>query len=237
MDTRIGVIYPGDGALDRELWQFAPAAASLHLTRTTLPVGLIDVAFVQKLVDSDDIELCGESLRPINPAAVTYACTSGSFINGAAGERKILERIEQSTGAKASTTSTAIAAACEELGLKCVCVAAPYVREITERLGFFLAEKGLDVAHVSQMDLSAGIADVDEAAVVEFGIGVDRDEADGLVISCTNLRSHGAIPILEEKLGKPVITANQATIWHACKVAGVQWSAGEGVGRLWGCAG
>jgi len=42
-DFRIGIIYPGDGALDREFWSFAPGNVSLHFTRQPQaegPVGL-----------------------------------------------------------------------------------------------------------------------------------------------------------------------------------------------------
>ena len=52
-------------------------------------------------------------------------------------------------------------------------------------------------------------------------------------ISCTNLITIGAIPELERRLGKPVVSANQATVWHACRLAGVPWSEGFGTGRLW----
>ena len=66
-----------------------------------------------------------------------------------------------------------------------------------------------------------------------MGIETDSAEAEGLVISCTNLVTYDAIPELERRLGKPVVSANQATIWHACVLAGVSWPTGFGIGRLW----
>ena len=89
-DTRIGIIYPGDGALDREYWDFTPEGVSLHFTRQPLlhdgPVGL---PVMSALVDDESIESCSESLRVIHPAAVAFACTSASFIRGIAGEQSI----------------------------------------------------------------------------------------------------------------------------------------------------
>ena len=83
------------------------------------------------------------------------------------------------------------------------------------------------------MGLEGGIADVPPEEVVRVGIETDSAEAEGLVISCTNLVTYEAIPELERRLGKPVVSANQATIWHACVLAGIAWPPGFGIGRLW----
>ncbi len=46
---------------------------------------------------------------------------------------------------------------------------------------------------------------------------VDRPEAQALFISCTNLPTYDVIEPLEHALGKPVLTANQVTMWDACR--------------------
>ena len=43
---------------------------------------------------------------------------------------------------------------------------------------------------------------------------VDLPNADGIFISCTDFRTIEIIDMLEQDLGKPVITSNQATIWY-----------------------
>ena len=48
--------------------------------------------------------------------------------------------------------------------------------------------------------------------------------ADGLILSCANLRTLEGIPLLEDRLGNPAVSANQATTWHACALAGVDWT-------------
>ena len=232
-DTRIGIIYPGDGALDRELWDFAPGGVSLHFTRQPLRDGPVGLSAISGLVDGGSIEPCAESLRMIRPAVVTFACTSASFIRGLDGERAIRERIEAASGARAGTTSGGILAACRALGLERVAVAAPYVEEVSVKLGAFLQEGGVGVTQVRHMGLEGGIAEVPAAEVVRVGLETDSARAQGLVISCTNLVTFEAIPELERRLCKPVVSANQATIWHACQLAGVAWPPGFGIGRLW----
>ncbi|MCP6768721.1 hypothetical protein NL529_28160, partial [Klebsiella pneumoniae] len=44
---------------------------------------------------------------------------------------------------------------------------------------------------------------------------VDCPEAQAVVISCTNFRTIEEINALEQELGKPVVTSNQATMWAA----------------------
>ena len=232
-DTRIGIIYPGDGALDREYWDFTPEGVSLHFTRQPLHEGPVGLDTMRGLIDDGSIEPCAESLKPIHPAAVAFACTSASFIRGLDGERVIRERIEAAAGAPATTTSGGILAGCRALGLGKVAVAAPYVEEVSVKLGEFLEEGGIGVTRVRHMGLDGGIAEVSTDEVIRVGLETDTPDAEGLVISCTNLVTLEVIPELEQRLGKPVVSANQATVWHACLLAGVTWPAGFGVGQLW----
>jgi maleate isomerase len=232
-DTRIGIIYPGDGALDREFWDFAPPGVSLHFTRQPLCSAHVGLESMSGLVDDGTLEPCADSLKIIAPAAIGFACTSASFIRGLAGEAAIRRQITEVSGSPATTTSGGILAGCRALGLKQVAVAAPYVEEVSVRLGSFLEEGGIGVSQVRHMGLEEGIAEVSAEEVVRVGMETDTPDAEGLVISCTNLATLEAIPILEERLGKPVVSANQATVWHSCVLASVPWAEGFGVGRLW----
>ena len=45
----------------------------------------------------------------------------------------------------------------------------------------------------------------------------DHEDADAIVVSCTNLATYDVIATLEDELGKPVVTANQATMWAALR--------------------
>ncbi len=233
IDTRIGIIYPGDGALDREFWDFAPEGVSLHFTRQPQhddPVGLQKMA---ELIDDGSLESCADSLKIIRPGVVAFACTSASFIRGLEGEKILRERIQSASGSLATTTSGGILAGCRALGLGKVAVAAPYIEEVSVKLGEFLREGGIDVTRVEPMGLDSGIAEVSVDEVVQLGLKTDTLDAEGLVISCTNLVTLDAISVLEERLGKPVVSANQATVWHSCLLAGVSWQADFGIGRLW----
>ena len=50
----------------------------------------------------------------------------------------------------------------------------------------------------------------------------DVPEADAVLISCTGQKTADFISDLEEEIGKPVVTSNQATGWQALKMLGVE---------------
>ena len=232
-DFRIGIIYPGDGALDREFWSFAPENVSLHFTRQPQAEGPVGLAGMKALVDDGSLEVCATSFKLIAPSVVAFACTSASFIRGVSGEADLRKRVERASGSVSTTTSGAILAACRAMDITKVAVLAPYVEEVSIKLGEFLEEADIGVSRVCPMGLVDGIADVSVDEVVRLGLAADTPDSEGLVISCTNLVTIDAIDILEKALGKPVVTANQATVWHACLLARVEWPRDFGVGGIW----
>ena len=65
--------------------------------------------------------------------------------------------------------------------------------------------------------------------IVDFASGVCMDEADALFCPCTAWRSMEAAAELEQRLGRPVVTAVQATAWRTFRKAGITQSiAGNG---------
>ena len=60
---------------------------------------------------------------------------------------------------------------------------------------------------------------------------VDRPDADAIFLSCTNLATLGVIEAIEQELGKPVVTSNQATFWACLRVLGIGLPI-SGYGRL-----
>jgi maleate isomerase len=48
----------------------------------------------------------------------------------------------------------------------------------------------------------------------------DTPDAEAVFVSCTNLPTYDVIAKLEAELDKPVLTANQVTIWSALVLAG-----------------
>lgn len=217
IQTGIGIICPFDMSLDHELWRWMPQDISLYFTRTPFvdePVG-IDLA--TEVSSPVDVLNAARALSAVRPEVMAYACASGSFIRGVAGAREISEAMEQGGARRAVTTSEALLAALTHLDARRVAVATPYVPELTERLGSFLQEAGCSVTSQFSLGLDHNIWEVPYSVTYDLIRRADVPEADVIFVSCTNLPTYDIIAQLEQELGKPVISANQVTIWAALR--------------------
>ncbi|MCX4609043.1 maleate cis-trans isomerase family protein [Streptomyces mirabilis] len=219
----IGVVAPFDFALDRELWRWVPDDVSLHLTRTPfVPVEVsLDLA---RLVSEH--ETLGDAVRALNavaPEVVAYACTSGSFVGGVAGERAMCEAMTRAGEVRSLTTSGALLEALTELAAQRIALVTPYTVSVTQSLEEYLAEAGVHVTGRAFMGLTRHIWKVPYREVVDMARRAVRGEgADALFISCTNLPTYDVIPQLEAELRIPVISANQVTMWAALRHLGTR---------------
>ncbi len=228
---RIGLIYPADGAIDDEYWHFAPPGVTVHITR----IPATDEQHVQVFeaqADSPDIELAARNLAAIPMDALAYACTAGSLIYGGGKDLEIIRRMEAACGVPCTTTSTALVRAARALGVTKLAVAAPYPDEVSERLRRFLSDNGLEVVSTRYLGLEHGIYRQPVGAAYRLAREADVPAAEAVVISCTNFRTVDLLQMLEADLGKPVISANQATMWDALRLAGINPQR-DGLGALY----
>jgi maleate isomerase len=218
--TAVGVVTPFDFALDREIWRWTPPEVSLLLTRTPYVDEPVNIALAEAVSDVAAVRQATRDVLVPEPATVAYACTSGSFVGGRAGERRLVDAMCAAGAPRAVTTSGALLVALERLDVRRVAVATPYVEEVTDRLAEFLAEADVDVVSQGQLGLDSRIwtvpYDVTERLVRE----TDSPAAEAVFVSCTNLATYDVIAPLERELGKPVLTANQVTLWAALRQAG-----------------
>ncbi len=218
--TGVGVVVPCDMALDRELWRWAPDDVDLHLTRLRSTPTAITMETVQQMGDADLVAQAVQTLSPVQPAATLYACTSGSFVRGRAGERALVEAMTNAGAARAVTTSGALLAALVRLGVSAVGVATPYDAAITARLAGFLSEGTVDVVATKHLGLLHDIWTVPYDVTAQLVRDADHPDAEAVVVSCTNLPTYDLIADLEAELGKPVVTANQASMWAVLEAVG-----------------
>jgi maleate isomerase len=218
--TGVGVVVPFDMALDRELWRWTPAGVSLFFTRTPYAPLPVTIEMAEHVADADTVRAAVQDLHAVSPAVYVYGCTSGSFVNGVAGERRLTETMLHAGAQAAVTTSGALLAALAALGASRVSVATPYDPQVTARLTSFLDEAGVAVAASAHLGLRENIWKVPYTSTIDLILDADHDEAQAVVVSCTNLPTYDVIAPLEQKLGKPVITANQASMWAALHAVG-----------------
>lgn len=211
----IGIIAPFDLALERELWRWVPAEVSLHLARTPYEPVPVSRAMAELVSNTSHLQAATRDVLHVEPEVVAYLCTSGSFIRGVQHERELVDAIMAAGAKSAVTTSGALAEAVTALNINRISVITPYDAELTELLAKFLGDLGVTVVRTDHLGLGGGIWKVNYRTVAERILAADIADAEAIFVSCTNLRTYDVIDPLEQLLGKPVLTANQLTIW-AC---------------------
>jgi maleate isomerase len=146
-----------------------------------------------------------------------------------------LERlIAEASGAKAVVPSLALLDALSHLRAKRISVVTPYPAWNNQVLRKFLGE-----THHEILSFVGDQRPVEEAAkhylwhqlpeeITEYVISNCHPEADCLLCPCTACRIFEVVKQIEGRLGIPVITANQATIWKVCKEIGMKPSSAVG---------
>lgn len=226
---RVGLIVPSVNAvIEPDLAWVSPPGISFHATRVklsqTTPEGLRAM--------NAGVAAAASLLADLSPAAVAYACTSGSFVDGEAGLERQIGTIERIVGCPVIATSRAIVEAYRYLGLTRTALATPYRDEVNEAERAFFSSQGLKVESLVGLGLSGPqIREVAPERIVELAHAADTPQSEAIFISCTDFRALEVVDRLEAELGKPVLTSNQVTLWAILRALG-EPTRYPGLGRL-----
>ncbi len=234
--ARFGVLVPFTNTnLEPDFTSLRPPGVSLHFAR----LGGYDAEVIP---DDDQMASLGEApledpLRLIagaRPDVVFYGCTSATLTHGVSFDRDLAARIHAETGAKTVTAAGSLVHALNALGVARIGFASPYVGAINQQAVGFLAEAGFDTVHSADIgraldNYGQGALTPDE--VFDLGKRADHEDAQAIVLSCTDMRSVEIVETLEAALGKPVICSNQAMLFEAMSVLDLDRS-GINCGRL-----
>ena len=106
---------------------------------------------------------------------------------------------------------------CAQSASKRPAIATSYLPEVDARLVDVLEQSDFRVAGIRGMGLKRSIdmgkVMPNETYRLARAVATESAGADGMLISCGNLRSFEAIEPLETDTGLPVVTSNQATAW------------------------
>ncbi|MEU1280663.1 decarboxylase [Streptomyces sp. NPDC005805] len=220
--TTVGLLYPGHSAEDDY-----PRVEAL-LTGVNVPVVHTDIGEDAHRVDAlvemgSPARLAAgvEELRLSGAESVVWACTSGSFVHGWEGAREQVRALALAAGLPASSTSFAFVRATGEVGAARVAVAATYPADVTELFARFLGDAGIEVVgtHAGGIVTAAEVATWGPDEVLALVRGADRPEAEAVLVPDTALHTVALLPELEKAVGKPVLTANQVTVWEGLRLA------------------
>jgi len=227
---RIGLLVPSSNTtVEPEFYRALPQHITVHIARLHLTQITPDA--ILRMVD--DLEAQSRNLASADVDVIVLGATAPSFLKGLGYDREVSQRITACTGKPATTTSTALIEALRHLGLKRVVLGAAYDDRVNAIASAFLEANGFTVlaAHGLGMADNLEVGRLGDDSAWKLGSRIDRPEADGVVLACTNWKTMNAIERLEARLGKPVVSTTQASVWAALRMLGEEQGV-PGYGRL-----
>lgn len=252
--ARFGVFIVGAEAVpEAEWWAMAPPGVSIHAARVSAKT-----PWAEWTADRSDVVLSGDLTRGaaqfarLAPDVVVIGHSSSSVLGGDGWDDAVARRLATEIGGKTKVTTNGqdCAAAMAALGVSRPFVIIPpwFGDAFMGRARAYLVGQGLEPAamfrhipddrwrDVPPGELYARFMHLDQNAELlrDQVIGKCPDDADSVLMLGTGLRCVGVIDDVETAIGKPVVTANQASLWRCLRLTELGDKV-QGYGRLFGC--
>jgi len=212
---RIGLMLPYDNAvIEPEFARTVPNGVSAHVVRTT---------------KTDRLELAEESLllaptmQHLRANIALYACNASSFIKGRAWHDAFLVDFQARAGVPSESANSALMKLAAHRKVRRLAVVTPYPEWLLDPLRKFVEDFGFEVAKIVGLGLEPpDINALGPEHSYRFAKQADVADADGIIIVATNFRTLEVLTLLEQELRKPVMSSNQALMWIAGQMLGVE---------------
>lgn len=216
---RIGMILASKNTVaEPDVTAMLPDGVSLHTTR----LHLTDTNPVALLKMTNDAEQAAALLASAEVDLIVFHCTAASTIDPEMGN-KIAQRLQRSTGIVSTATSEALVDALNTLRAKKIILLSPYPQAVNDSEVKFFAHYGItvlkEVGYLPSKGQGSPSAEPEEW--LRRALSLAQPEADAYFLSCTNIRVISIIEALEKEIGKPVISSNQAMLWHCLRKGGI----------------
>jgi maleate cis-trans isomerase len=232
--ARLGFLLPpGNPTVEPEMIALGPEGVSVHFHRMAAygAPGSLEGQDERTRTMIDNIDGSIDLLASVEPDVIVVAHTATSYYLGRKGEADLLARLERSTGKRVVTAFGSVLQALEQLDVRRLALGTPYSAETTLQGKTHLEANGLEVVNFANLQ---GVTNIyDETAERAYGLArlVDRADAEAVFLSGTGMPTLPVLEMLEQDLGKPVISSASAMMWHALRLAGVRQPI-SGYGRL-----
>lgn len=173
-----------------------------------------------------------KSVLTSQPDYIVMGMSAITFYGGIAGAEAFRARIAGISGLGVSTGAIATAAALDRFGAKRIAFLSPYFPSANAEVANFFTESGFTVVREQCLRCASpvAIAQVPDDRLRQVLGQLDGPDVDAIVQVGTNLSMLDMAAAAELVLGKPVISINAATWWHALRAMGIDdkvWGKGS----------
>ncbi len=222
--ARLGFLLPpGNPTIEPEMIALAPEGVSVHFHRMTArgATGSLEGQDERNRMMVDNIDVSIELLAMVKPDVIVVAHTATSYYLGRQGEADLLARLQRSTGKRVITAFGSVVRSLERLNIRRLALGTPYSPETTLQGKAHLEAHGLEVVNFANLKGATNIYDETAERAYRLARMVDREDAEAVFLSGTGMPTLPVLELLEQDLGKPVISSASAMMWHALRLSGI----------------
>jgi maleate isomerase len=240
--ARIGMFIVGNEAVpEAEWWAMAPAGVSIHAARVTARAPWARWNADRTAVElEDDLEHGCRQFAVMRLNVVVVGHSSSSIVGGKGWDDAAVASLSKvlGSGAIATTNGLDSLAALRASGIeRPFLVLPPWFGDdtVTAAVRYYTDHGFAPAAHL-RYDPGRKWRDVPPGDLYRLGMGFEQeveplyaqiraacpDTADGVLIAGTGFRCVAIIETLEQDLRRPVLSANQVSLWHGLRLAGIR---------------
>jgi maleate isomerase len=254
--ARIGMFIVGNECVpEAEWWAMVPPNVSVHAARVTARAPWARWRTDRSGVDlEDDLIRGARQFAAMRLSAIVVGHSSSSFLGGKDWDQAVVAELSKMLAvgnvpphAVITTNGLDCLAALRASGIeRPFLVLPPWYGDDTVSAGLrYVGDLGIPLAGHLRYDPGSAWRDVPPGDLYRLGMGFAQEieplraqivsacpaSADGVLIAGTGFRCVGIIEALEQALQRPVVSANQASLWQCLRLAGITAKV-EGYGRL-----
>jgi maleate isomerase len=249
--ARIGIFIVGNECVpEAEWWAMAPKGVSIHAARVTAKSPWAQLKPGGTEVDlAEDLARGAKQFSTMRLNAAVFAHTTSSVVGGKGWDAATAATLAGVIGNNTFCTTNGqdTMAALKAMNVKRPFLVLPpwFPPSAVKAAVAYYTDHGFTLSGHMSYDPGPGWRDIPPSELYANGMGFEQQieplyaqiraacpaGADGVLMGGTGFRCVGIIEALEQDLKRPVISANQASLWHSLRKSGVNEPI-EGFGKL-----
>ncbi len=240
--ARFGMfIVGGEAVPEAEWWAMLPPKVSVHAARITAPTPWARWQEDRIALDlADDLVRGSRQFAAMGLSVVVMGHSSSSFVGGKGWDEAAVDRLSGILGPNVIVTTNGLdtIAALRASGVRHpFLIVPPWFNDETAAAGIrYYEDHGFEPAGHLRFDPGPKWRDLAPGDLTRNGLGLEQEvmplhgqikascpsDADGILIAGTGFRCVAILEALERDLRRPVLSANQASLWHCLRLADIQ---------------